>query len=92
MTVNLILWAAGVVLIAVGYVRAREPWQRYQALRAQQANVDRYEAWRGRASATAASGPSGADIAIQMYRRQTQIWAGVAILGFVLVFAGFAIR
>ena len=92
MTTNLVLWGLGVALIAVGYLRAREPWQRYQALREQQANVDRYEAWRGRASATAASGPSGADIAIAIYRRQTRIWAGVAVVGFVLVFAGFAIR
>jgi hypothetical protein len=92
MTVNLILWAAGVVLVAVGYLRAREPWQRYQALKAQQANVDRYDAWRGRATATSASGPSGAEIAMQLYRRQAQIWAGVAVLGFVLIFVGFAIR
>jgi hypothetical protein len=91
-TTNLVLWGLGVVLVAVGYVRAREPWRRYQALREQQANVDRYEAWRGRASVTAAGGPSGADVAIAMYRRQTQIWAGVAIVGFLLVFAGFAIR
>jgi hypothetical protein len=92
MTVNLILWATGTVLVALGYLRARGPWQRYQALKAQQANVDRYDAWRGRASATAASGPSGAEIAMAMYRRQTQIWAGVAVLGFVVLVAGFVIR
>ena len=40
-------WLGGVVLIAIGYARARGPWRRYQALKAQDANVARYEAWRG---------------------------------------------
>ena len=44
---NLLLWAAGIVLVVVGYTRARGPWQRYQALKEQDANVARYEAWRG---------------------------------------------
>jgi hypothetical protein len=30
--VNLALWGLGVVLIAVGYRRAKGPWARYQAL------------------------------------------------------------
>ena len=38
---------AGVVLSRVGYTRARGPWARYQALKAQDANVARYESWRG---------------------------------------------
>ena len=44
---NVILWIAGVVLIVVGFARARGPWSRYQALKEQDANVARYEAWRG---------------------------------------------
>jgi hypothetical protein len=54
--------------------------------------VDRYEAWRGRASATAAGGPSGAEVAMAMFRRQYQLGIGLVVLGFVIVFAGFAIR
>ena len=45
--VNLVLLVAGVALIVLGAVRARGPWRRYQALRQQQANVARYESWRG---------------------------------------------
>ena len=45
--VNLVLLAAGVILIVVGYTRARGPWARYQALKAQDENVARYESWRG---------------------------------------------
>lgn len=90
---NLALWGVGVLLIALGYVRAREPWRRYTALRAQQENVERYEAWRGGArSAAPDHGPSGADVAMSLYRRQVQIGAGLAVLGFVFVFAGFAAR
>jgi hypothetical protein len=88
---NLALWGLGVALIALGYLRFRGPWQRYRALRAQQENVDRYEAWRGRASATAV-GPSGAEVAMALYRRRWQIGAAIAVVGFVLVFAGFAVR
>ncbi len=86
---NLALVAAGVALIAVGYSRARGPWQRYQALREQDRNVDRYEAWRGglRDRST-----TGASVAMAMLRRQAQVGAVIAIAGFVLVFAGFAIN
>ena len=44
---NVVLWLGGVILIAIGYTRAKGPWSRYQALKEQDANVARYEAWRG---------------------------------------------
>jgi hypothetical protein len=86
---NLILWAAGVILVGIGYVRARGPWMRLQDLRAQDENIARYEAWRGgiRDHST-----TGASVAMQMLRRQAQIGGLIAVIGFVLVFAGFAIR
>jgi hypothetical protein len=86
---NLVLWIAGVVLIAVGYTRAKGPWARYQQLKEQDANVARYESWRGgiRDSST-----SGASIAMEMFRRQARMGAVIALVGFVLVFAGFLIR
>jgi len=86
---NLGLWAAGVVLIALGYLRARGPYARYQALKEQDANVARYEAWRGGARG---SGARGASVAMQILRRQFRMYAGVAIVGVALVFLGFAIR
>ena len=89
---NVALWGLGVLLIALGYLRARDPWRRYQALRAQQENADRYDAWRGRASNSADVGPSGAEVAMAMFRRRAQFGAALAVLGFVLVFAGFAVR
>ncbi len=54
---NLALWVLGVVLIAVGYSRARGPWSRYQQLKSQEANIARYEGWRGTRLRTTAPAP-----------------------------------
>lgn len=86
--VNLAAWGLGVFLIALGYSRARGPWLRYQQLREQEQNVARYEAWRG---GVRDSSTSGASVMMALYRRQAQIWAAIAALGFILVLAGFAI-
>jgi hypothetical protein len=83
-----VLWAAGVLLIAVGYTRARGPWARYQELKEQDANVARYEAWRG---GVRDSSPTGASVAMQVLRRQARDAALIAVVGFVLVLAGFLV-
>ncbi len=88
---NIVLWLAGVALVAIGYVRGRGPWARYRGLREQQANIDRYEAWRG-GLRTESDGPTGASIMMAAARRQTQIAGLVVIAGFVLIFLGFLIR
>ena len=88
--VNLICWGLGVVLIAVGYLRARGPWARYQDLKAQEANIARYEGWRG--TRLRDDGPSAASIMAQEMRRRAQVGGLVVIVGFVLVFVGFAVR
>jgi len=85
---NIALWAGGIALIALGYVRARQPWRRYQALREQDQNVARYEAWRG---GLRDAGPTGASVAMQILRAQARNWALIAMVGFVLVFAGFVL-
>ncbi len=86
---NIVLWLAGVVLIGVGYSRARGPWTRYQALKEQDANVARYESWRG---GVRNDGATGASVAMAILRRQARIGAAIAIAGVVLVFLGFLIR
>ena len=86
---NIALWLAGVALIAIGYSRARGPWARYQALRAQDANVARYGAWRG---GIRDDSKTGASVAMAILLRQARIGAAIAIAGFVLVFVGFLIR
>jgi len=88
--VNIVLWIAGVVLIAVGYQRARGPWARYQDLKAQDANVARYESWRG--GVRNSDSTTGASVAMAVLRRQAQMGAGISVVGVVLVFLGFFIR
>jgi hypothetical protein len=87
--INLVLWAGGAVLVAIGYLRAKGPWARYQALKAEDANIARYESWRGglRNHET-----TGASVAMSMLRRQAQVAGGIAIIGVVLIFLGFVIR
>jgi hypothetical protein len=87
--VNLVFWGVGVVLIAAGYRRAKGPWSRYQALKEQDANTERYAAWRGGVRDTSTT---GASVAMEILRRQARIGASIAIVGFVLVFVGFLIR
>jgi hypothetical protein len=88
--VNLICWGLGVVLIAVGYLRARGPWARYQDLKAQEANIARYEGWRG--TRLRDEGTSAATVMAQEMRRRAQLAGLVLIAGFVLVFVGFAVH
>ena len=84
--VNIAFWALCVALIAAGYQRAKGPWSRYQALKEQDENIARYEAWRGGARDTS---PTGASVAMEVLRRQAQRGGLIAIVGFVLVFLGF---
>jgi hypothetical protein len=83
------LIVAGVALLVVGAVRAREPYRRYMALREQDANIARYEAWRG---GSRAESKTGASVAMDVLRRRAQIGAGIAIAGIALIVVGFVVR
>ena len=87
--INLLLWGAGVALVVIGYSRARGPWARYQALKAEDANIARYESWRG---GLRSNEPTGASVAMEILRRQAQVGATIAIVGIVLIFVGFLLR
>jgi hypothetical protein len=87
--VNLALWVGGAILIVIGYTRARVPWARYRALKAQDQNVARYEAWRG---GVRDEGTTGASVAMAILRRQAQAAGLIAVAGLVLVFLGFFVR
>jgi hypothetical protein len=87
--VNGALLIVGALLTGVGISRARGPWARYQALREQDANVARYEAWRG---GLRDSGTTGASVAMAVLRRQARDGAIIAGVGVVLALAGLVIR
>jgi hypothetical protein len=82
------LAAVGILLLALGYARARAPWQRYRALRAQDENAERYRAWRGGLS-SAADEKTGASVAMALLLRRARTWAAVAAVGAALVVLGF---
>ena len=86
---NVILILLGVAAIAAGYLRARGPWARYQALKAQDENIARYESWRGGIRDT---GKTGASIAMEMLRKQARDGALIAAAGFAIVLVGLFIR
>ena len=86
---NLVLLVAGVALIALGVIRARTPYRRYMALKDQDANIARYEAWRG---GVRNDEKTGASVAMQILRRQAQVGGAIAIAGIVLVVLAFVIR
>ena len=88
--VGLALVGGGVALLGLGYARARGPWQRYQALKAQDENASRYRAWRG-GPASAAEEKTGASVAMAMLRREVRTWAGVGAVGVVLVVVGLVL-
>ncbi|MFL5726458.1 MAG: hypothetical protein ACJ765_10675 [Chloroflexota bacterium] len=88
--INVVLWVGGVALVAIGYQRFRGPWSRYQALKEEDANAERYAAWRG--GVHGGSETTGASVAMQILQRQARIGAAIAIAGFVLVFLGFLIK
>jgi hypothetical protein len=87
--VNAVLILGGAVLVAIGWLRARGPWERYRSLKAQDDNIARYEAWRG---GLRDESKTGASVAMEILRRQARLGALVAGFGVVLVVAGFLVR
>jgi hypothetical protein len=87
--VNIVLWVGGIVLLALGYQRAKGPWARYQALKEQDANAARYNAWRGgiRDDST-----TGASVAMAILRRQAQTAGAIGLVGIVLIVVAFLIK
>jgi hypothetical protein len=85
---NLVLIGLGVAAMVVGYARARGPWARYQALKAQEDNIARYESWRGGLRDT---GTTGASVAMSMARRQARDGAIIMAVGFAITILGFLV-
>jgi hypothetical protein len=91
--INIVLWIAGVALIAIAIWRIRGPFARMNELDRLAENAKKYESWRGGSRLTAADGErTGADEMRDLMRRQVYIWAAVAVVGIVLLVAGFAVH
>ncbi len=82
---GIILILLGVAAAAAGYARFRAPWARYQALKAQDANIARYESWRG---GLRDGGTTGASVAMEILRKQVRDAAIVMAAGGAFVIVG----
>jgi hypothetical protein len=82
---GIVVILCGIAATAAGYARFRGPWANLQALKAQQANIDRYESWRG---GLRDSGTTGASVAIEMLRRQVRNAQVVMAAGIAFVILG----
>jgi hypothetical protein len=87
----ILLVAAGVIAVAVGALRIRTPLATIRRLDDTAANLERYDAWRGRSTDVEAEGPTGADEMRALMRREGILWGGLVIAGIVLVIAGLAV-
>jgi hypothetical protein len=79
----------GLGLIVFGYLRTRGPYARLRALQAQDANVARYEAWRG---GVRDDSKTGASVAMAILQRQVKIGAGIGLIGIAAVFTGLVMH
>src|SRR6187399_569058 len=88
---NILLWLGGVALIVVGAFQIRAPLARYRGLQATEANLRRYDDWRG-TRLVDDSERTGADEMKDYLRDRVRLWGGVIVVGVVLVVLGFIIR
>ena len=87
----LVLIIGGVVAVALGALRIRGPLATVRRLDETQANLDRYESWRGKQTGVQADGPTGADeMRAQMWQR-VMIWGAVIGAGAVSIAVGLIV-
>lgn len=91
MLLNIVLWTAGLILVALGIWQVRQPLAHYRSLEATQANLRRYDDWRG-GRLIDDSARTGADEMRDLLRNRVRLWVGVIIVGIVLLVAGFLVR
>ena len=79
---------AGIAAIVVGAFQARGPRATIRHLDETEANLTRYEAWRGKNTGVGADGPTGADIMRQQMRQRLLLWGGLIGAGAVSIVVG----
>jgi hypothetical protein len=84
----LILIAIGIIAVIVGALRIRAPLSTMRQLDATAANLERYDAWRGKRTSIDPDGPTGADEMRAQMRQRAIFWGVVIGAGVVLVVVG----
>ena len=91
-TLGLVLVVAGLAIVAVAAWLARAPLTMIRHLDATEANLRRYDEWRGGRHADSEGGTTGADEMRAFMRRRLLVLAAVGIAGGVLVVVGLLQR
>ena len=89
---NLVLWLAGIGLVAIAIWKIRLPFARLSELDRLAENAKRYESWRGGRANDDDHETTGADVMRQLMRRQVYVWASLGVAGVVLIVIGFVVR
>ena len=85
---SIVLIDGGIVAVIVGVLQIRGPLATIRRLEATEANLARYETWRGKQTGPQADGPTGADEMRAQMRQRVIVWGVVVAAGVVSVFVG----
>lgn len=85
----IVLMVAGLALLVIGGSRARQAWPRYTELRDREANISRYEAWRG---GLRDERPSAASYLMRELLRRAQVGTALAVVGIGCLVAAYLVR
>jgi hypothetical protein len=89
---GLVLIVGGIAAIIVAALQMRGPLATVRRLDETQANLERYETWRGKRTGVEADGPTGADEMRAQMRRSLTLWGVVAGAGVVSIVVGLVVR
>jgi hypothetical protein len=89
---GLVLIVGGIAAIIVAALQMRGPLATVRRLDETQANLERYETWRGKRTGVEAGGPTGADEMRAQMRRSLTLWGVVAGAGVVSIMVGLVVR
>jgi hypothetical protein len=88
---GLLLIVGGIAAIAIGALKVRGPLATIRHLDATEANLARYETWRGKQTGVQAEGPTGADIMRAQMRQRVLLWGGLIGVGIVAIVLGLVL-
>jgi hypothetical protein len=88
---GIVLIVGGIAAIAVAVLQMRGPLATIRRLDETQANLERYESWRGKQTGVQADGPTGADVMRSQMRQRLVLWGAIAGAGVLSVLLGLAL-
>ena len=86
--ISLIFVVGGIAAVAVGGLQVRGPLATIRHLDQTQANLERYDSWRGKSTGVQADGPTGADVMRAQMRQRVLLWGGLIVAGIISILIG----